>query len=439
MSVASFYAHQPTQNRLLRGDSRTMTTATAFPNLTYGPESTLDEFRTALTEARRHGPIALGQYGPELLSYDLVRTVLRDSRFVNPQGSGLVVQGITSGPVWDLVTKLLVSLDGAEHNRLRRLVARAFTPRAAERMRDACVEVITELVDRQIGGDTPGRGHCDVVADIATPYPVPIICAMLGAPAADWQLFTGWAGDITQVFGLSVREYESSILRSWAELNAYIEQLIADRRRSLGDDLISDLIRSEDDGDRLTHDELASLIALLLIAGTDTTRNQLAAAVQVLAGHPEQWEMLAQRPELAPQAVEELMRHTPIVLGAMRVATVDVELGGMTFSAGTAVIVNSAAANRDPLVFADPDRLDITRQGAAPMQTFGGGMHYCLGAHLARVELAEALRVITARLTEVRVAGPVPWKPMTGISGPAALPIEFTVHRPANLVFPGGA
>lgn len=411
-----------------------MTTATALPTLTYGPESTLDEFRTALTGARRRGPIALGQYGPEVLSYDLVRTVLRDSRFVNPQGSGLVVQGITSGPVWDLVTKLLISLEGAEHNRLRRLVARAFTPRAAERMREACVEVITELVDRRLGA-----GRCDVVADIATPYPVPIICALLGAPASDWQSFTGWAADITQVFGLSVREHEARILRAWTELSVYVEQLIADRRSALGDDLISELIRSEDDGDRLSHAELANLTALLLIAGTDTTRNQLAAAVQVLAGHPEQWELLAQRPDLAPQAVEELMRHTPIVLGAMRVATVDVELGGMTFPAGSTLIVNSAAANRDPQVFTDPDRLDITRQGAAPMQTFGGGVHYCLGAHLARVEMTEALRVITARLTEVRVAGPVPWKPMTGISGPVALPIEFTARQPANPVFPSGA
>ncbi|WP_043986560.1 cytochrome P450 [Mycolicibacterium llatzerense] len=411
-----------------------MTTATALPTLTYGPESTLDEFRTALTGARRRGPIALGQYGPEVLSYDLVRTVLRDSRFVNPQGSGLVVQGITSGPVWDLVAKLLISLEGAEHNRLRRLVARAFTPRAAERMREACVEVITELVDRRLGA-----GRCDVVADIATPYPVPIICALLGAPASDWQSFTGWAADITQVFGLSVREHEARILRAWTELSVYVEQLIADRRSALGDDLISELIRSEDDGDRLSHAELANLTALLLIAGTDTTRNQLAAAVQVLAGHPEQWELLAQRPDLAPQAVEELMRHTPIVLGAMRVATVDVELGGMTFPAGSTLIVNSAAANRDPQVFTDPDRLDITRQGAAPMQTFGGGVHYCLGAHLARVEMTEALRVITARLTEVRVAGPVPWKPMTGISGPVALPIEFTPRRSANPIFPRGA
>ncbi|SHW23452.1 cytochrome P450 133B1 [Mycobacteroides abscessus subsp. abscessus] len=400
-----------------------MTTATALPTLTYGPETTPDEFHAAVAEARRLCPIALGQYGPEVLSYDLVRAVLRDSRFVNPQGNALAVQGITSGPIWDRVTKLLVSMDGAEHNRLRRLVARAFTPRAAERMREACTEVSVELVDRQLSA-----GRCDVVADIATPYPVPIICGLIGAPASDWQLFTGWAADITQAFGVSVAEHADSILRAWIELSDYVEYLIADRRRALGDDLISGLIRVEDDGDRLSHDELANLTALLLIAGTDTTRNQLAAAIQVLAAHPEQWELLAQRPELAPQAVEELMRHTPIVLGALRIATVDVELGGMTFPAGTAVIANSAAANRDPTVFPDPDRLDITRQDAAPMQTFGGGMHYCLGAHLARVELVEALRVITARMTHVRVTGSVPWKPVTGISGPLALPIEFTAR-----------
>ena len=408
-----------------------MTTATALPTLSYGPECTRDEFRAIIAEARGRGPIALGQYGPEVLTYDLVRAVLRDSRFVNPRGNALAVQGITSGPIWDRVVKLLVSMDGAEHNRLRRLVARAFTPRAAERMREACREVITELVARRLRA-----GRCDVVADIATPYPVPIICALLGAPASDWQLFTGWTADITQAFGVSVAEHADSIVRAWTQLSDYVEHLIADRRRSLGDDLISELIRSEDDGDRLSHDELANLTALLLIAGTDTTRNQLAAAVEVLAAHPEQWELLARRPDLAPQAVEELMRHTPIVLGALRIATTDVALGGMIFPAGTAVIANSAAANRDPQVFPDPDRLDITREGAPPMQSFGGGMHYCLGAHLARVELTEALRVITARLTDVRIAGPAPWKPLAGISGPLALPIEFTARTSANLGFP---
>jgi cytochrome P450 len=140
------------------------------------------------------------------------------------------------------------------------------------------------------------------------------------------------------------------------------------------------------------------LAAVLLMAGTDTTRNQLAAAVQVLCDHPDQWALLAEHPELAPRAVEELMRHTPAIFGAMRKAVEDVELGGVVIPAGTLVIANTAAANRDPAVYDDPDRLDITRENPPAMLTFGGGIHYCLGAHLARAELAQALAVMTRRM-----------------------------------------
>lgn len=397
-----------------------MTIDIALPTLAYTVDTGRDELRAMLAEAQQHSPLALGPYGPEFLSYDLVRTILRDSRLLIPQGMTLAVQGIVSGPIWDRVTKLLVSIDGTQHQRLRRLVARSFTPRAAERMRGACVEVITELVDRHAG-----TGRCDFVADIADPYPIAIICALLGAPREDWHLFSAWATDISKAFGCSVAEHESSILRAWAGLEGYVEELIATRRRSLGDDLISELIRVGDNGDRLSHEELVNLAVILLNAGTDTTRNQLAAAVQTLADHPGQWELLAEHPELAPQAVEELMRHSPIVLGAMRTTRVEVELAGMRFPAGSLVIANTAAANRDPAVYDQPDRLDITRRDAPAMLSFGGGMHYCLGAHLARLEMAEALRVITARMSNVRCPGPAPWKPMTGISGPATLPLAF--------------
>jgi cytochrome P450 len=402
-----------------------MTIDIALPTIVYEDDRNPDEVHRVLAEAQRQGPIALGTYGPEVLSYELVRTVLRDSRFVIPQGIGLVVQGITSGPVWDRVVQLLISLDGGQHQRLRRLVAKTFTPRAVERMRSACVDVIKELVDRSLSA-----GSCDFVADIAKPYPVPIICSLLGAPREDWHLFSDWAADLSKAFGCSVAEEESAILRAWAGLEGYVEDLIAARRRSLTDDLISELIRAEDDGDRLTHDELVNLAVILLNAGTDTTRNQLAAAVQTLADHPDQWELLANRPESAPQAVEELMRHSPILFAALRKTVVDVELGGVGFPAGSFVIANTAAANRDPAVYDDPDRLDITRQRAPAMPTFGGGVHYCLGAHLARIELAEALRVITAKMSNPRRTGPAPWKPITELSGPTALPIAFQTRLP---------
>jgi cytochrome P450 len=392
----------------------------ALPTVDYGDGLDPDKAHREIRKARTQAPIAFGPYGPELLDYELVRTMLRDSRFVMPKGIGLVVQGITSGPVWDRLGQLLVSLNGAEHHRLRRLVARAFTPRAAARMRTACVDVINELVD-----PVAQVGHCDFVADVANHYPIPIICELLGAPREDWQSFSDWAADISKAFGGNVAEHEPAILRSWEALDGYLEELIERRRHSLTDDLISDLIRVESDGERLSHDELRNLALVLLNAGTDTTRNQLAAAVQVLADHPGEWALLAARPELAPAAVEEVMRHSPVIFNAMRQATEDVELGPVLVPAGAFVMASTAAANRDPAVYDEPERLDITRSDPPAMLTFGGGVHYCLGAHLARVELAEALKVLARRMPNLRRTGPAPWKSIFEISGPTTLPVAF--------------
>jgi len=336
-----------------------------------------------------------------------------------PHANGLAMRGITSGPLWDRMSALIVGIDGADHKRLRRLVSRAFTPRAAERMRTACRAIISELVDQHIHA-----GRCDVVADIARPYPVPIICTTLGVPRQDWDLFSEYLRGISKAFGANAASHTSPILAAWHNLDTYLDNLI-ERSRSLADDLLSELIRAGDDGDRLTRREILDLIAVLLLAGTDTTRNQLAAAVQVLVDYPDQWALLADHPELAPQAVEEVMRHTPASFSAIRVAVEDVDLDEILFPAGTLVLVNTAAANRDPARYDQPERLDITRHGPAAMLTFGGGAHHCLGAHLARIELAEALVVMARRMAGIRSAGPAPWRPIVGIAGPSTLPIEF--------------
>jgi cytochrome P450 len=392
----------------------------ALPTIAYDDADTIDEVHEVIRQAREQSPFALGPHGPEVLTYDLVRTVLRDSRFTMPRGLALAVQGITSGPVWDRVCRLIISLDGAAHHRLRRLVSRAFTPRAAERLRQTCADVITELVATR-----REAGRCDIVADIARPYPVPIICALLGAPRADWQLFAGWADHIGHAFGVDVAQHATEIVTAWDEFDEYLDDLIARRRRDLSDDVISDLIRAEDEGDRLTHEELISLALILLNGGTDTTRNQLAAGVQAFCDYPEQWDLLAAHPELAPRAVEEVMRYSPIILKTLRVPVEDVCLGGMIIPAGTPVFANTAAANRDPAVYDSPGRLNITRDAPPAMLTFGGGNHFCLGAHLARVELGEALTVMTQLLSHPRRLADAPWKPITGISGPVQLLVDF--------------
>ncbi len=237
--------------------------------------------------------------------------------------------------------------------------------------------------------------------------------------------------------GLRCLSCRRDIVAAWEQLDAYVGDSIDRRRQYLGDDLTSQLIRAEDDGERFTRDELVNLVAVLLNAGTDTTRNQLAAAVQILADHPGQWSLLVEHPELAPRAVEELIRYFPIAFSSVRVAVDDVEFDDVRIPAGTCVIASTAAANRDPAVYDEPDRLDITRQGPAPMLTFGGAGHYCLGAHLARVELAEALIIVTRLMPHARRSGPVTWKPIAGISGPTALPVEFDARHMRRVAKPG--
>jgi cytochrome P450 len=397
-----------------------------LPALAYGDEETPAEVYPRLQAAQRQASVAMGPFGPEVLSYHLVRSVLRDTRFQIPPGLNLLAQGINSGPLWDKVVNSLLCLEGDAHHRLRSLTSKAFTPRATLRLHDTMVDVMNELVDQVVDA-----GRCDVVTDIARPYPVPIICALLGAPREDWQQFSQWADDIFKAFSFSVEltAEEAGVMRAWGELDDYVDDMVAGRRHSLTDDLLSDLIRAEDDGDRLNAAELRMLAGGLLLAGTDTTRNQVAATVHVLCEHPEQWELLREHPELAMRAVEETMRHSPIACGTLRLVVEDAELDGYMFAAGTTVLVNTAAANRDPAVYEDPGRVDITREDAPPILTFGGGVHYCLGANLARREIAEALNVLARRMLNPRIAGPVPWKPMVSLSGPKSLPIEFGTDR----------
>ena len=391
-----------------------------LPSVEYEEATSPDEAHRNLRKALEQGPIAMGAHGPEILSYDLVHAALRDHRFCPPPGLGLETQGITSGPLWARTSTSLLAINGDDHTRLRRLVSKAFTPRSVARLDTTITQIINELID-----PLTDSGRSEIVADIARPYPVPVISALLGAPREDWQRFSAWADDFFKLFTWNVAEYEQDILTAWAELDDYVDGMVAERRESLTDDLISELIRAEDDGDRLSREELRMLSAGILMAGTDTTRNQVAAAVDVFCDHPGQWDLLAEQPELAMKSVEEVMRFSPVVFGAMRLATEDVELAGVVIPAGTFVICNTAAANHDPDVFDNPDRFDITREGAAPMQTFGAGAHYCLGANLARRELAEALRVMASRMRNLRHDGPAVWKPLVGITGPATLPVQF--------------
>jgi cytochrome P450 len=329
-----------------------------LPTLSYGLTATPQDILEDIRAAQARSPIAIGPLGPEILSYELSREILRDDRFRLPPGITLAAQGITSGPLYDKMANSLLGLDGPPHIRLRKLVAKAFTPRSTARLQGIIQEVVNGLVDQ-----VAEAGRCDVVTDIARPYPTPIMCALLGTPREDWHLFSEWTEEVFKAlnFQTDVIFDEAEVMRAWGELDDYVDEMVAARRDHLTDDLLSELIRAESDGDRLTLGELRMLVAGFLMAGTDTTRNQLAASVQVLCEHPDQWIRLRDNPDLAMQAVEESMRHSPAACIVPRAATEDIEFAGYLFPKGTFVFANTFAANRDPAIYGDADRFDIGR------------------------------------------------------------------------------
>ncbi len=323
-----------------------------------------------------------------IFDYDDVTKILRDKRWHNAVAKIPEMMGITDPEILNRPPSILAA-EGDVHTRLRRLVAKAFSPRSADRLRPFMREVVNELID-----PVAASGRADIAVDICEPYPIPIICELLGAPRADWQSFSRWAEDVLRIFNGTALDEMEVIEQARLELNEYVVGLIDARRNDPRADLITDLIAAEEEGDRLSTEELVTMVNAVIVGGTDTTRNQLGCAMSVFAEHPDQWRLLADRPDLAPNAVEECMRYFGAIRGTGRFASEDIVYRDIHFPAGTFVFPSLAAANADPGVTADgTGHFDITREpvkGRGQM-TFGSGIHYCLGASLARAELQEAL------------------------------------------------
>jgi cytochrome P450 len=362
--------------------------------------------------------------GYMVTSYEDSVALLRDRRFFQFAAKLAEFAGITDPEFLARRRPSILATEGDEHSRLRRLVAPAFTPKAADRFRPAMRAVLERLIDPHLP-----TGRIELVADVCEPYPIPIICRLLGAPEEDWKLFSRWAADLLRVFNFNFGEDLPIIMAAQDEVGAYVREMIERRRHDPGDDLLTDLITAEESGDRLSTEELESMAVAVLVAGTDTTRNQLACSVALLTEYPDQWAMLAERPELAPRAVEESMRYLGAIGGTMRFASEDVEFKGIHFPKDTVIATSFVAGNLDERVYREPERFDITREASSPQLTFGSGIHYCLGAWLARAELQEALPMLAQRLPDIAVDGAIEWKPNTvGIWGPAKLPLTFTAR-----------
>jgi cytochrome P450 len=375
----------------------------------------------AIDAARSAHWLARTDLGYAVTRLQDVTAILRDQRFHS--ALSLIEQSpeLESSPFPDGRTESILTMEGAGHARLRRLVAPAFTPASANRLRPTMRAVVGELVDR-----IADQGECELVADVCEPYPIPIICELLGAPPEDWKLFSAWATDIFRLFNNNLAEDLPLIMRAGEELNDYVSAMITERRADPRSDLLSDLIAIEEEGDRLSTEEMAMLAQAVLMAGTDTTRNQLACSVALFTEYPDQWALLGERPELAGRAVEESMRYLGAVRATARFASEDVVYRDVLFPQGTLVATSLAGANRDPEAFEDPDDFDITRERATAQMTFGAGIHFCMGAALARAELQEALPLLARRMPGLARRGDIEWKPSNfGIWGPARLPLSF--------------
>ncbi|MEU9125854.1 cytochrome P450 [Streptomyces sp. NPDC048506] len=396
-----------------------MTTADTAP-LSYPfnvPESL--ELSEAYEQARNRPGLlkvqmAYGEPAWLVTRYAEARFVLGDARFSRAEGA-LHDEPRQSEGRRD---SGILGMDPPDHTRLRTLVAKAFTVRQVERLRPQVKQLTEGLLDELKAAGPP----VDLVDRFALPIPVAVICRLLGVPTEDRPRFRVWSDAALSTSSLTAAEFDANL----EELRAYMGQLIEEHRRAPQDDLMTALIDARDVDDRLSELELVDLCVGILVAGHETTATQIPNFVLALLEHPEQLALLRERPELIGGAVEELLRFVPLGSGAgqPRYAKEDIDVGGTLVRAGTPVLVAVGAANRDALRFDSPGTLDISRSGNQHLG-FGHGVHHCLGAPLARLELQEALGGLITRFPTLRLAGDIEWKSQMLVRGPRVMPVGW--------------
>jgi cytochrome P450 len=414
--------------------------------------------RELLAELRSVGGwLAAGPYGYAVLDREAVEFFLRTRAAIFPGMTIAQIFDVREGPLYEEMRRNILHINGPDHTRLRSLVNPALSPRAVERYRPVMRQLL-EGIFKGVGaggigaaaqagvlgppgldGEQP-TSTCEFVGDVAKPYPSQAIAHVMGAPLEDAPRLHHWSNWIQRQFdAISMTEQKAGIEQAVSEFYEYAWGLVRARREQPGEDLISLLIAAEEQGERLSDVECVNLVLNILIGGVDTTQSQLAHTVRLLAEHPDQWQLLGERPELAAQAVEEALRFEPITPFTARILVEEVTFRDVTFPEGTIVMVCAFTGNRDLPgdgngaggEGGDPDRFDIAatdRRSAsnrARVLTFGAGVHFCVGANLARVELQEALAFLAPRMPGLELAGEPVFEGITGIYGLAELPLRF--------------
>jgi cytochrome P450 PksS len=356
--------------------------------------------------------------------YEDVKTLLTDERFAKSRYNALTPEQLRKQPwippMFRPLERTMLDLDPPDHTRLRQLVHKAFTPRLIERMRERVQTLANELLDA-----AARRSEMDLIRDYALPLPMTIITEILGVPIQDRDKFHKWSKVI-----VSVDQFNANwrVIPAIWMFNRYLRRFFNVRRADLRDDLVSALIQGEEAGDRLSEDELLAMVFLLLVAGHETTVNLIGSGTLELLQHPDQMEKLRRDPTLIKSAVEELLRYTaPVFMSTERYAREDVTIQGVTIPRGEMSLGVIGSANRDGTVFENPDTLDIEREPNKHL-SFGQGIHYCLGAALARLEAQIAINTLLERMRKLRLKGSpesLRWRRSLILRGLEALPVEL--------------
>ncbi len=399
-----------------------LVTEMELPELDYlGPELKGDRFHEVMAELAERSWLATSPIGFFVLDREAAAFFLRTRSATFPGMKIAEMFQVREGPLLEEMRRNILHVNGDQHRRLRNLVNPAFTPRSADRWRPAMREFLARLWE-----PLAGQSGCDFVEAFAKPYPSLTIATVMGAPLDDAPKLHEWSNLIQRQFDPhSLMNEIDAIERACAEFYEWAGALIERRRHDPADDLISTLIAAEEQGDRLSDVECMNLVLNVLVGGVDTTQSQLAHGIRLFARDPDGWELLAREPERAPAAVEELLRYEPITPFTARLLHEEVEYRDVIFPEGTVVMVCSFTANRDG-VEGEPGAFDIEAdRGAAKPLTFGAGIHYCLGANLARAELQEALAFLPSRMPGLELDGEPELGSVHGIYGLERLPVRW--------------
>jgi cytochrome P450 len=375
--------------------------------------------------ARERSWYARTNFGLAVLRYEEVSALLKDRRLRQGSFAWPAQNGIEDGLLAEWWSEIMLSKEGDDHRRLRKLGNPAFSRSLIEQMVPEFQALANELIDAYAAA-----GHCEFVSQFAEPYAARVLCKLVGIDEGRWHDLARWSTDMGLAFGVTIRDDRERIEAALASLYEVSDELIAERRERPGADVVSSLVQAHDSEDgRLSDIELRAMVSLIIFGGMDTTKNQLGLAMQLFCEHPDQCALLAERPELGGNAVEELIRWNPTVMWATRRTVEDMEFGGLELPEGTTLHLLSYPANTDPLAIGEGSRFDITAERPAHFG-FGGGAHHCIGHWLARIDMREALPLIARRMRNPRYERPPVVRPVSGLTGPVDLAISFDPEVP---------